>query len=206
MIVFDTETTGLPNRGKPLDYPEQPWPIQLGFVVADAEFNELGQYDKIIRPPEDTYFHPRAVAVHGISKERAMDEGIPMSQALEEFSHACWLCDGGLHLAYNLAFDDKIMKSAALRTHVELDEKTVVEALYGGSEGDCIMIMAKNYCRVPNYERNGFRQLKLEQVYRRLTGHKLKGAHDALSDVKGALTVFKIMVETTTLTGGQTRQ
>ena len=192
--VFDTETTGLPLRKRDMSDPEQPWFLQLGFIIADENFQTLQEYDKIVCPPPGAIFHPRAEAVHGITEERARDEGIPVAHALEEFAHACSLIgDEGIHTAYNLNFDDYIMRAAARRTFPDFADHG--KMLYADSTPLCTMEMAKGYLRVPGGA-GGYRPVKLEQAYRRITGHKLQGAHDALSDVKGALAILKIMVET----------
>ena len=43
VLVFDTETTGLPSERNPSIYDSQKWPhiIQLSYIVYDSETNEI---------------------------------------------------------------------------------------------------------------------------------------------------------------------
>lgn len=194
-IVFDTETTGLPLYKQSLLAIEQPWMVQLGFVVTDEHYNVLSTYDSIVCPPPGAIHHPRATEVHGITEERCRDEGVPTKEAVEAFSAACRSVGEGFNVAYNRPFDNYIMRAAMYRTFDEIELEDLDEGLYSQSKPMCAMEQARGFLRVPGAT-GGYRNVKLEQAYRRITGKQLEGAHDALSDVLGALAVIKTIAET----------
>lgn len=195
-ITFDTETTGLPDKSRPpLTDDSWPYPIQLAFITTDENFAQTREYTTIIRPPDGVFIHPKAEAVHGISIERARDEGIPLLDAIEEFATACHALDkDSFHCGYNLPFDDEILVSAVMRHAKTLDtEEKARSALYGQTSPVCVMKLATGLLRVPQAN-NGWRNLKLTQAYRRIMGETMANAHDAMGDVRATLTLFQKML------------
>ena len=89
IMVFDTETTGLPVERNQSIYDTQKWPhvIQLYYIVYDSETNELITV-------EDDYIHidanvnitPESQNIHKITKEILDSKGIPIQEALEKFN------------------------------------------------------------------------------------------------------------------------
>jgi len=178
VLVFDTETTGLPVKGSHL-LPTQPWPVQVGAVVMDLskeKFDEV--YTTIAIPPEGTFFNPKATAVHGLTEEVVRANGIPMKKVMEDLRELREQCD--IVAAYNLQFDELIIRSASERTSNSFKRKPVL----GNGEvmRHCVMEQSMAYF--------GVRQ-KLTQVYQRIKGEPLTGAHDALADTVAAAIVMK---------------
>lgn len=193
MIVYDTETTGLPQKGLPFDDPKQVFPVQIGYVLTTAKFEQLTERVLLIRPPKGVYMHPRAEAVHGKSIDYLNKVGMPLDEALAIFREDCAQCV--VRAAYNIEFDDRVMQYAQQRLTGSTYEQAAVE-IFGETEPHCVMNQATAYLRVPQ-DNGGYRRLKLSQVYRRIVGRHMMDAHDALGDVRGTLTVFKAMTETT---------
>ena len=109
IIFFDTETTGVIPRGKeePLVYTNDfPHVVQLSWKLGDKEG------DFIIKPdgftiPDD------AAAVHGITTDRAIAEGVPYHDAFMQFfadvKASTALC------AHNAQFDIRTIVSEYVR-------------------------------------------------------------------------------------------
>ena len=75
-IFFDTETTGVPRDYKAPSKDTRNWPrmVQLGWILMDDKGDKLSQKDYIIRP--DGFTIPAdASRIHGITTERALEEG-----------------------------------------------------------------------------------------------------------------------------------
>ena len=75
-LIFDTETTGLPqNYSAPIsDLDNWPRVVQLAWQLHDQAGNYLSGGNYIIKP--DGFTIPfNAEKVHGISTQRALDEG-----------------------------------------------------------------------------------------------------------------------------------
>ncbi len=79
ILFFDTETTGLPPRGAPIDDPRQPHLVQLAAMLADDDGRVLFAMSEIIRP--DGYSVPeQASNVHGITTEIAEAVGLEFAK------------------------------------------------------------------------------------------------------------------------------
>ena len=85
-LIFDTETTGLPkNYNAPISDSDN-WPrlVQLAWQLHDEKGN-LITHRNIIVKPEGFEIPFNSVKIHGITTERALEEGIPLKEALDEF-------------------------------------------------------------------------------------------------------------------------
>lgn len=117
VLVFDTETTGLPPR-TPRNVPppsaEQlaaTWPhiVQLSGILFDTkERKVIEMFDDIIQLSEDTLLPEESVAIHGISREMCNTKGIPIKDALIKFT---LLFDRAQSIvAHNLEFDKSVLQ------------------------------------------------------------------------------------------------
>lgn len=84
VLFFDTETTGIPERSWEwhTDYAKYPHVVQMAWI------HGCKVESHIIRPdgweiPED------AIKVHGITMERAMNEGEPFAAIVDRFIQDC---------------------------------------------------------------------------------------------------------------------
>lgn len=181
ILVFDTETTGLPLKGDQNAF-EQPWVIQLGAVLLDLREDKcLGTINTLVVPPEGVKFHEGAVRVHGLSEELVRSEGRPMVDVMLELRDM--RRQANIVSAYNLAFDERLVRTSSERSH----EDFVNDPVLGTAEDTfhhCIMNQATVYFK-------GRR--KLEQVYRDLKGVGIEDAHDAMADTLAAAEVFKML-------------
>lgn len=169
-VVFDTETTGLPVRAAD-DAPEQPWPVQFGAVVYE-DFQLVKSINVLVRPPQSAVFNPSAVKVHGITRELVDHKGRFIDDVLDEFGEL--ISGQDVIAAYNLPFDERIMRTAALRRGKPWDIPAPTMRV-------CVMRQAEQHF--------GYRQ-KLGQVYAKLLGKPLQDAHDAYVDSLAAAEVF----------------
>lgn len=97
--ALDTETTGLDKYGGDCI-------VQLALVAVAPNGKRVGEpMIRLVQPT--TVMHPSAEAIHGITHERAMDEGVPMPGVLEELRDKLEQAyDGGFPLAmFNALFD-----------------------------------------------------------------------------------------------------
>jgi len=185
IVVFDTETTGFPNKNRPLDHPDQPHIVQLAASLQSAPGREIAVLNAIIRPggweiPEAT------TKIHGISTERAMDEGIPIDRALELFFAMYGGAD--VRIAHNLKFDDAMMDIDTYRTFGSL--------CFSCSPGYCTMTKATpivNLPPTPKMVAAGFNKPKsasLTECIKFFFNEDLSGAHDAMVDVRACSRVY----------------
>ncbi|MBK6833773.1 MAG: hypothetical protein IPG89_05635 [Bacteroidetes bacterium] len=88
-LIFDTETTGLPrNYNAPLtDFDNWPRMVQIAWQLHDAK-GALLQHDSIIIKPEGYSIPLETIKIHGITNERANEEGKDLKISLEVFAQA----------------------------------------------------------------------------------------------------------------------
>ncbi len=178
ILVFDTETTGVPDWKSPSGAEHQPHLVQLAGILADAgSRKEIKTLDVIIRP--DGWTIPDEVAeIHGITTEQAMDEGIPEADALEQFLELYRECS--LRVAHNTTFDNRIVRIALKRFQPELipDSEWKDRGRY--------------YCTYMNAKKimGGSDGHTLAEVYEHFTGKPMEGAHQAMADARACLEIY----------------
>jgi DNA polymerase III epsilon subunit-like protein len=178
-LFFDTETTGLPKQWHAPQSDLDNWPrlVQLAWILADSEGQELARHESIIRP--EGFIIPRQASdVHGVSTERALAEGIDLESALDQFVWA--LKESGILVAHNIKFDEKIMGAELIRKgfNQQLMNKDKL----------CTMAAATDYCQIPGAY--GFKWPRLSELHQKLFGQDFENAHNALADVEAMQRCF----------------
>lgn len=111
VLVFDTETTGLPLWNDPSDHPDQPYIVDIACSLFDGMGLEFARFDAIVKPnvpiPEELS------RLHGITTEMAMDRGIEIADAHREFMGMVARAD--LIVGHNVSFDILLARIQAAR-------------------------------------------------------------------------------------------
>ncbi len=95
ILVFDTETTGLPTEKNPNIYETQKWPyiIQLSYIIYDNEMNKVvvlvNDYINILM---DIQISKESQQFHKITREM-LNEGIDIKEAIDKFNKYVKHCD-----------------------------------------------------------------------------------------------------------------
>ncbi|MCW5912798.1 MAG: 3'-5' exonuclease, partial [Cyclobacteriaceae bacterium] len=113
-LIFDTETTGIPhNKTAPLtDLDNWPRLVQLAWQLHDHTGKLLSRNNSIIKP--DGFDIPfKAEQVHGISTQRALEEGRDLEAVLAEFRKD--LEQTRLLIGHNIEFDINIIGAEFIR-------------------------------------------------------------------------------------------
>lgn len=170
MIVYDTETTGLPKpMGVPLN--EQPQIIEFAAIkLDDKTLKEKDRIEFLIQP--GVPLPPEIVKITGI-------QDVDLKDAKPFIHHLKTVVDFFLGersmVAHNLGFDKALLKFELLRLDKEFafpwppDQWCTVEASYG----------IKN------------RRLHLSELHELATGKPHKGAHRAINDVEALCTCIR---------------
>jgi DNA polymerase-3 subunit epsilon len=178
-LFFDTETTGLPINWKAPVTDLNNWPrlVQLAYLYFDKNGNKITGGDFIIKP-EGFTIPKEASRIHGISTERAMEEGIQLQVVLSEFQS---LIDESEYLvAHNMSFDEKIMGAEFLRMKMpdSIAPKKKV----------CTMQSTTNFCAIPGPY--GFKWPKLHELHYILFKTGFEEAHNAAVDITATANCF----------------
>jgi DNA polymerase III epsilon subunit-like protein len=178
-LFFDTETNGLPKNWKAPVENLINWPrlVQIAWILADESGQVLEEKECIIKP-EGFTIPKQASAVHGISTEKALDEGQDLSEILQLFANK--LSDTQFLVAHNINFDEKIVGAELLRKKLETD--------FFKKETMCTMQSSTKHCNIPGPY--GPKWPKLSELHINLFGEDFEGAHDALADIQATHRCF----------------
>lgn len=117
-LVVDTETTGLPPRGTPI-HNRKAWDVcrvvQIAWHLYDHTHRLIEEQCFTIRHNEDVFFNPAAVKIHGITKEVAMSQGVPITEVFDKLSAI--MSKVQTIVAHNIAFDDPVIQSEMYRSN-----------------------------------------------------------------------------------------
>lgn len=176
IIIFDTETTGLPKNWSAPTSDGDAWPrmVQLAWQHYSEDGRKVAEHNYIIRP-EGFTIPDEVAAINRITTERAEREGVPLEYALGAFHHSMLLTH--TLVAHNISFDEKIVGAEMLRigmkkTHDDFFEKHRVCTMHGSTA----------FCAIPGPR--GMKWPKLQELHEKLFNEQFEGAHDALVDVE----------------------
>jgi DNA polymerase III epsilon subunit-like protein len=198
-LFLDTETTGKhpatkkKYRGARLAIPafrkvdEWPRAVQVAWLLFRGE-TLVEEVSHLVRP--DGFTIPSdATAVHGITTDRALKEGVPIGQVLDELESTCDRAD--LLIAHNVEFDMNVMAAEYYRngwTGREDWDQTYPPVKKLGA--CCTMRETTQFCALPSQWRSGYKWPKLDELHQKLFGTPVEDAHDALADVKACARCF----------------
>jgi len=187
MLVFDTETTGLPDFKNPLKYHKfglkyygYPQIVQLAWIEYDTVTNELHHENHIIRINEDI---PEEIQkIHGITNEKMRAEGENPRRVLKAFNKAIKRND--TYIGHNVDFDIK-MVAAACEKHRQpnpFNTQDINERVY------CTKLKGKSICNLLTMGKYGHTYVKFPRLfelhqYLFPMSSKVSNYHNALTDV-----------------------
>ena len=179
-LIFDTETTGLPQNWKaPLtDFNNWPRCVQLAWQVHDVE-GKLVEVKNYIIKPEGYDIPFNAEKIHGISTDRANKQGISLNVVLSEFVKDVQKCE--FVIGHNVSFDNSIVGCELLRKDMPnlLADFPAID-----TKDD-----STNFCAIPG--RGGrFKWPKLTELHVKLFGEAFAEAHNASADVEATARCF----------------
>lgn len=191
ILIYDTETTGLPNFKSPSDADDQPHIVQFAAILVDPVTRiERASIDLIVKP--DGWTIPDEVAaIHGITNEIAESCGV--SERLVADLFLGLRAKATVEVAHNIGFDRRIMRIACLR-HLAMTREEI-EATEAGKVF-CTMKESTDLVNMPPTPKMlaaGFtkpKPPKLSECVMHFFGEELDGAHNALNDVRGCARVY----------------
>jgi len=178
-LFFDTETTGLPRNWKAPVTDLKNWPrlVQLAFLLYDKNGTQLSGGDFIIKP--EGFKIPADVSlIHGISQERAVEEGVFLRGVLETF-HSL-INDSEILVAHNISFDAMIVGAEFLR----MGYTNPIPA----KRKICTMESSTNFCAIQGPY--GYKWPKLAELHYKLFRTGFEEAHNAAVDINATAKCF----------------
>lgn len=182
-LFFDTETTGLPNNWNAPASQTSNWPrmVQLACLLCDANGNKIESRNFIIKP--EGYTIPKTTSdIHGITTERALNEGKDLMTCLEDFKGL--VARASVLVAHNMEFDEKIVGA-------EFHRKIGSDPVFSKSKF-CTMKHPEiiSYCAVPPFRYGSYKWPKLSELHYKLFDAHFEEAHNALVDIEATARCF----------------
>lgn len=197
-VFIDTETSGLPDNYNLPAYKTRNWPriVQIAIIIWWAE--EVREGCHLIKP-EGWEIPESATEIHGISQDRALREGTPISELLPSLAEE--LREPGTALvAHNVDFDARVLGAEFIRHGIK-EEMMPATDIFEVNEGMpmspacvvqqiCTMKQSTDFCRLPGKWKDCYKWPNLQELHETLFGERFSGAHDALSDVRACMKCF----------------
>jgi DNA polymerase III epsilon subunit-like protein len=216
VLIFDTETTGLPKT-KLLTKEVLhllPFIVQLSYVIFNTVTNRIEVIqDHIINIPLDIQISPESTNIHGITKEITLSKGKALKDILFQFIEDYESCD--LLVGHNLSFDVNMLKMETMRliqTSLyfeklyleEFLEKLIMESNNNSNSNSnsnnskhyCTMKKTITYCNLKVIDKKGKEYIKfpkLSELHKKMFGYIPKNLHNSLHDVLVCLRCFYLI-------------
>lgn len=185
ILVFDTETTGLPKKSCNI-YETQNWPhiLQLSYIIYDSEKNKiLTNHDFLIKIAKDVEISKESIKVHGITRRKVENQGYEMKHILKIFQICLLNCD--FAVAHNFTFDKNIIMVEAIRNKIPLSFNKIQDY--------CTMKNGSKICKIEKINLHGEKYFKyptLVELHEKLFDNTPKNLHDAYVDILVCLRCF----------------
>ena len=179
-LIYDTETTGLPNNYNAPVSDSSNWPrmVQISWQLHD-ETGKLIEVKNYIIKPEGYEIPYAVIKLHGITTERAEKQGADLDFVLNEFNRV--LKQTTFVVGHNIEFDNNIIGAEFYRKNIETElfSRTTLDTKNESTE----------FCAIPG-KGGRFKWPKLEELHQKLFNESFDLAHNAAADVEATARCF----------------
>lgn len=206
VLIFDTETTGLPQERNPSITETHKWPhiIQLSFILYDTSTITVVDWgDDIIRVSKDVEITPKSIEIHGITRGMVQRKGISIHNALKKFNESLKIAD--YIVGHNISFDKRMIMVESIR--LKLPQYFTISGLRKSEY--CTMKRNVELCKIEKISRFGekyFKYPSLSELYLHLFGEMPKGTHDSMADVLICARCYGVIVHNHDITKSGCKQ
>jgi len=183
VLVFDTETTGLPTERNASITETTKWPyiVQLSYIIYDFNINNIiCSYDEILKLPQNIDISKDSIKLHKITKEKNQESGVDRKIALYNFNKELQACD--VVVGHNISFDKRMIMVECIRNgvqqHFNYRGKKKIEF--------CTMKAGVDICMIEKINFNGDKYFKyptLSELYYKLFNEIPMNTHNSFVDV-----------------------
>jgi DNA polymerase-3 subunit alpha len=186
ILTFDTETTGIPEKGLTYakDYNKFPYIVQLSWL-----FN--GKMNNYIIKPDGYEIPEEATKIHGISTERALKEGADIYGVLLKFLLDCELSEK--IIGHNIYFDTSIIKANLRRLMISNESILKSDDILHKSKRIDTMMKTIKFCGIKQNNSNRLKFPSLIELHQRLFNEGFN-AHNAEDDVNATFRCYEELV------------
>lgn len=154
LLIFDTETTGLPKARLPASKGPNNWPhlVSISWVILDVDSNQIAKQRYYVIKPRNWIIPEDSVKIHGITTVQAEKDGYDLQFVISEFLAEKY----DVLVAHNMDFDYNVLYNA-----IEWD----LDIEFGGIQKPkvCTMQLSKDICKLSGMF--GYKSPKLSELY-----------------------------------------
>jgi DNA polymerase III epsilon subunit-like protein len=205
VLVFDTETTGLPKCKIMNQETLHLWPhiVQFSYIVYDTDLNAIVKTsDNIVKMPDGISIPEEASKIHGITNEMSLSKGISIQHVICEFFID--LMNVNLLVGHNVTFDLNILKIELLRVIYTSDTQNMSKKdlkdfkkyfhfITNFKNIYCTLQESIEFCDIKTLDKYGKSYLKypkLTELHQKLFSSVPNNLHNSFNDVLVTLRCF----------------
>ena len=190
ILVFDTETTGLPLTRKASVISTHLWPyiVQLSYILYDTENNIVIDYsDNIIKLSNKIIISKESENIHKISNEISQTKGVKLEPLIIAFNDV--LKEADIIIGHNISFDKNMIMVECIRHKLQHNfiRNNIRKVEY------CTMKNSVNLCKIVDIGRNGdeyYKYPKLMELHKHLFDDVPDNLHNSMIDVLACLRCY----------------
>ena len=201
VLVFDTETTGLPESKDINVSSLHLWPhiVQFSYIVYDIKKHSVvKKFDKIIRLENGMMIPQESINIHKITNEISFRDGVSIQGVIEEFMYD--LQNADIVVGHNVQFDLNMLKVEIKRMYLN-ENNLFKKRMYAhfneyvefSTKHYCTMHETIKFCNLKQTNKNGKEYVKypkLNELHTKLFNQPLTGLHNSLNDVAVCLRCY----------------
>ena len=192
VIVYDTETNGLPSQKKSLSDPSQPHLVQLSALLVNVDNQRVEQSLNLIVQPTNWTIPDYVAEIHGITTDHAKKWGQPCKGVLKAFLNLWTSEDPPVQcVAHNAKFDRQIISIEIFR---EFGAMSLLNEWSGISNDFCTMNLAKPIVGATT-KTGALKFPKLQEAYKHFFDEEFSNAHSANADCVATMQVYFALLE-----------
>lgn len=202
ILVFDTETTGLPKTKfiSPSTLDQWPYIVQFSFIIYDSSLNDIVESkDYIIKLPENVLIPEESTKIHNITNELSQKSGLQINKILNVFFDHLRRVD--ILVGHNIEFDLNMIKVEISRiinenqvTSEQLKSyKYNLHFLNNYKNISCTLKDSIKFCNIQVINKSGKPYLKypkLIELHNKLFNETPKNLHNSFNDILVTLRCF----------------
>ena len=208
VLIFDTETTGLPLTRIINPDTLRLWPhiVQLSYIMYDDSTNDIVvMEDNIIKIASDVVISEGSSAIHGITSDISQTKGVNLGSALNGFFDALKKAD--VLVGHNVSFDINIVDVELLRMiydsppEISAKELTLIKTklflLRNYKNIYCTMRNSIELCAIKVVGKTGREYNKfprLNELHQKLFDTTPNNLHNSLNDILVTLRCYAMMM------------
>lgn len=201
VLVFDTETTGLPASKilNPDTLNLWPYIVQFSYIVYDTDKNDIVlSSDTIVKLKNDIIIPEESIKIHGITNEMSQKDGTNINVILTDFFHHLRNVD--LLVGHNVSFDINMVKVELLRIIYDNSSLSEIKAykfdlhfLANYTNIYCTLQESIDLCNIKGVTKFGKEYIKypkLLELHQKLFESVPNNLHNSFNDILVTLRCF----------------